>query len=83
MILITDRESGAEAGSSTLMCRHCQFHMRIVPGSGRQRGWCARCDGPLCGKQACLERCEPFERAIERMEGRLSLAAKLDRMITG
>ena len=68
---------------STLMCVHCQFHMRVRIGSGKDRGFCMRCMGVLCGKKRCLEHCEPFARAIERMEGRLSLAAKMDQMVTG
>jgi len=54
----------------TLMCAHCQKHWRLQPGSGMERGWCARCNGPTCGKKHCETTCVPFERALELMESK-------------
>lgn len=56
--------------TDTLMCVHCQYHWRVVRGSGRQRGFCANCAGPVCGKYDCMNRCEHWEKKIEIMEGR-------------
>lgn len=52
----------------TSMCVHCQFHWVIKPGSGMQRGFCLKCNGPTCGKEACETICVPFEKMIENME---------------
>lgn len=68
--------SGWTQIADTLQCKHCQKHWQVVPGSGRQRGWCRYCDGPTCGAERCCD-CQPFEVQMEIMEGRLSLAASL------
>lgn len=47
----------------TMQCVHCGAHWIVVPGSGRTRGWCMRCNGPHCGGQACWE-CIPEEVKI-------------------
>jgi len=44
----------------TLQCMHCQRHWIVRPGSGRQRGWCLKCNGPLCGVEQCMKECVPF-----------------------
>lgn len=64
----------------TMMCAHCQAHWTVRPGSGIQRGWCFRCNAPVCGKQACVSGCTPFEIALEIMESRLTLASALHRI---
>ena len=54
----------------TLQCVHCGMHWQVKPGSGNVRGFCGRCNGPICGAK-CLE-CVPIERGLENMEaGRL------------
>lgn len=53
-----------------LQCKHCQFTWAVKPGSGTKRGWCYNCGGPTCGKPHCLQVCEHFMKAIERMEAR-------------
>lgn len=65
--------SGAISEADLLQCRHCQMTWRYVLGSGRKRGWCRHCNGPLCGKPSCMAACLPFmdrivagERAAER-----------------
>lgn len=71
-IITTDPE-GPDSGAETLMCVHCQYHWKVDPGSGKRRGFCFNCQGPTCGKQKCDEGCEPWEAAIERMEGKQRL----------
>jgi len=50
----------------TLQCVHCGRHFHLRPGSGRVRGYCARCNGPICGP-GCAE-CVPAEQQIENLE---------------
>ncbi len=54
----------------TLQCVHCEAHWRVDPGSGKVRGWCARCDGVTCGKVVCETSCRPFEMWLESREGK-------------
>lgn len=49
-------------------CKHCGVHWQVIPGSGRQRGWCTKCVGVLCGSKRCME-CVPQEAQLEIMEG--------------
>lgn len=53
-----------EAG--TVQCVHCGRHWIRRPGSGIIRGWCMRCNGPICGPQC--EECVPQEQQIENIE---------------
>ena len=48
----------------TLQCVHCMQHWMVEPGSGRRRGWCTRCSGPLCGAEECMKNCVPFEKKV-------------------
>jgi len=50
----------------TLQCVHCGRHFPLSPGSGRIRGFCQRCNGPICGP-GCAE-CVPQERQLENVE---------------
>jgi hypothetical protein len=50
----------------TLQCCHCGGHWAPQPGSGRVRGWCQRCQGPVCGPD-CAE-CIPVLQYIENLE---------------
>ncbi len=52
----------------TQMCIHCQYHWRVVPGSGRERGWCVSCNGALCGKTQCFQECRHWEKKLEDIE---------------
>lgn len=74
---LTKRESGlvtlSDPGSdkplaeiATLQCAHCGGHWIPAPGSGRVRGWCQRCAGPVCGP-GCAE-CVPAEQLLENIE---------------
>lgn len=63
----------------TQMCIHCQYHWRVIPGSGQKRGWCTSCNGALCGKAKCFATCQHWEKFIEKIEarGRVSNNLKL------
>lgn len=47
-----------------LQCKHCQYTWRMVRGSGRERGWCSLCAGPLCGAEPCMRACVHFEKRL-------------------
>lgn len=40
-----------------MTCAHCYYGWKVAPGSGRTRGWCFECKGPLCmrGPDHCRE----------------------------
>ena len=59
---------GLEMEGDTRQCVHCQMHWRVEVGSGKLRGFCHNCMGPLCGKQKCMTECIPAEKMIEAME---------------
>jgi len=66
--VFTDRETGKPlAVFRTLMCRHCGAHFHVIPGSGRQRGWCMSCGGPTCGKVEC-DPCVYYLQKIDNLE---------------
>lgn len=50
----------------TLQCVHCGGHFPVCPGSGRVRGFCQRCCGPVCGP-GCAE-CVPTDLLLENLE---------------
>jgi len=62
---ITPLDGGPSRVADTLQCQHCMKHWVVVPGSGRRRGWCLRCNGPLCGKPECMQNCVPFMAKVE------------------
>ena len=51
----------------TLQCCHCGMHWAIQPGSGKIRGTCMKCNGPVCGPK-CSGKCVPMEQRLENME---------------
>jgi hypothetical protein len=53
----------------TIQCVHCMEHWVPMKGSGRQRGWCMKCNGPVCGPK-CVE-CRPKEVQLLIMEGKI------------
>jgi len=53
--------------TKTLQCVHCGRHWVPRPGSGITRGYCLRCNGPVCGP-GCAE-CVPAEQQLENIEG--------------
>jgi hypothetical protein len=62
--------------ADTLQCVHCSGHWISVTGSGKRRGWCLHCKGPLCGSHRC-DICIPFESRLEGWEQRLTLGQVL------
>ena len=48
-----------------LQCIHCQYTWRVERGSGRERGWCTRCGGVVCGAGPCMTACVHFERRLD------------------
>lgn len=50
----------------SVQCCHCGGHFLLTPGSGRVRGFCMNCQGPVCGPQC--ERCLPTEKLLECLE---------------
>jgi len=55
-----DSPDGPPVERDTLQCVHCEKHWLVMPGSGRKRGWCMRCNGPSCGAKECME-CRPAD----------------------
>lgn len=53
--------------TKTVRCCHCGGHFPFGPGKTKNRGFCTRCNGHLCGPR-CAE-CRPMERMLEEMEG--------------
>lgn len=62
-----DRETGKTTVTPTKQCAHCGRHWIFVPGSGRRRGWCTRCNGITCGNHDCHE-CVHWRQKIENAE---------------
>lgn len=54
--------------ADTLQCVHCSAHWVVVAGSGKHRGWCLRCKGPLCGSVRCMGDCIPLRKRLEGWE---------------
>jgi hypothetical protein len=79
--VVTDNETDRVLDEGeTLMCMHCQFHWKVKPGSGITRGWCWKCGGPTCGKQACEGACLHWEKALELFESGRLLDRSLERI---
>lgn len=70
---VIEADDGNRSEADTVQCCHCQYVMFVKPGSGRERGYCYNCNGIVCGKQACMDRCLPFEAKLEAWEGRRRL----------
>ncbi len=51
---------------STLQCVHCGGQWIPKPGSGRVRGFCMNCNGPICG-HGCHE-CVPVDLYLTNLE---------------
>lgn len=66
--------------ADTIQCVHCSAHWIPISGSGRQRGWCLHCKGPLCGQSLCMGSCIPLERRLEGWEQGLTRRQVLTRM---
>ena len=66
-------DGGSQAGwtvfGETLKCVHCGGSWLMQPRSGRERGFCTRCAGFVCGMQNCWE-CVPEEQMLLNMEAK-------------
>jgi hypothetical protein len=62
--IIIVRPEGPPIEADTMQCAHCMKHWVVVPGSGRKRGWCLKCNAPLCGAEKCMTTCVPFEKKV-------------------
>jgi hypothetical protein len=50
----------------TLRCVHCGGHWTVRPGSGRVRGFCQNCMGPVCGPGCAA--CVPVDLMLTNLE---------------
>mgnify|MGYP000849606095 CR=1 FL=1 len=64
--LIGDFGDGHTVEYETVQCVHCGMHFPLMPGSGKIRGYCMRCAGPVCSP-ACAE-CIPTDRLLYCLE---------------
>lgn len=66
--LVGTDASGREVVLATsLQCIHCGSHWFPCPGSGRVRGFCFSCMGPVCGRK-CAVCVGPWEARMENIE---------------
>lgn len=63
---------GVEQREATFTCAHCNSIVRLPPRCNPDDlgGWCRVCDKAICPR--CVQRghCDPFEKALKRMEAR-------------
>lgn len=52
--------------ADTIQCVHCGRHFIMIKGSGKERGFCLKCNGIICGRK-CIE-CIPFEKKLDTAE---------------
>lgn len=55
---------------ATYHCCHCQTAVIVQSGSRQRRGFCFNCMEPNCGRQSCVERCDPWEKQMQRAEAK-------------
>lgn len=67
VLISTPHDSDKKVEQSTVQCVHCLRVWLWQPGSGRVRGWCARCNGLTCGP-GCGAVCVHFEQLLENLE---------------
>ena len=65
--ILVDPEHGSEVHTDFLQCVHCQGVWPVRPGSGKVRGFCLKCNGPICGPQ-CHDCIGPWEKRLEMFE---------------
>lgn len=70
---ITTGPFGEVVHADTLQCCHCSGHFEVIVGSGKERGWCSRCSGYVCGEPLCMAACVPFEKKLENIEAGLPI----------
>lgn len=67
VVIISQLDGGPVVEQPTMQCCHCGGHWVYRPGSGNIRGFCTRCNGPVCGP-ACAGKCRPVEQLLENIE---------------
>lgn len=65
-IFVADPGGHELVAQDTLQCCHCGGHFPVQPGSGKIRGFCTSCMGPICGP-GCAK-CVPAEQQLENIE---------------
>jgi len=65
-LIIIDPDKDQTSSLPTYQCVHCGLHWHPQPGSGKTRGFCMSCNGPVCGKKC--EACIPHEKQLEARE---------------
>lgn len=67
LIVVSDPGSDKPISETkTLQCCHCGGHWICQPGSGRIRGFCMNCNGPICGPSCAT--CIPTDLLLTNME---------------
>ena len=56
----------------TLTCKHCG-RIYPKPKPGEPSGFCQMCFSPVCLGCGKIDKCDPFEKKLERIEGRARL----------
>jgi hypothetical protein len=46
-------DGGPVVVTDIVRCVHCFYSWKWIPGSGKHRGFCTRCNGLTCGDPAC------------------------------
>lgn len=64
-----DNPEGPPLERDTMQCVHCEKHWIVEPGSGKHRGWCLKCNGPVCGAHFCMTTCRPADVLIYGDQG--------------
>jgi len=62
--IINSPELPFEQQADYKQCVHCQSVWKVEPGSGRLRGFCMKCNGPICGP-GCAECKGSFEKMLD------------------
>lgn len=73
-VLILKDPAGNDIIHETITCCHCGLPDVVIPGSGRTRAYCFKCDGKTCTSDTCKKNCTPFEKLVDLSEkGKLLL----------
>ena len=71
-VFICTGASGKESHVDAYRCGHCGLPkaVRVKHRDTDIGGWCRVCDSNVCPACMISGRCDPFERAIERIEAK-------------
>ena len=70
-LIFSPYDSGQEEEWHSITCCHCNHSFIVIPGAGKERGWCFMCGASTCGARPCnpaLNGCGPFEKKLETYE---------------